>query len=122
MIFFYIEYVYMGCFQSKAMLEIHNTAFDLVDSDGDNKLSKKELETIANLIHTYHVEKSRLNHELLRITKPVDYIFELVGKSKDRKLVRRDFNKFVKGIPGHIWKEKILPVLKEKEIARLARS
>ena len=45
--------MYMGCFQSKAMLEIHNTAFDLVDSDGDNKLSKKELETIANLIHTY---------------------------------------------------------------------
>ena len=109
----------MGCFQSKKLVKIHNNAFDLIDSDGDNKLSNKEIDTIAKFIHCFHVERSLLAHNNLSAKNPNDYIYELIGKSKDSKIKRKDFNKMVKGIPITLWNSKILPALRKKEIARL---
>ena len=109
----------MGCFQSKKMVKIHNNAFDLIDSDGDNKLSNKEIDTIAKFIHEYHVKRSLMIHNNLCSTNPNNYVYELIGKSKNSKIKRKDFDKMVKGIPITLWDSTILPALRKKEIQRL---
>ena len=109
----------MGCFISKKMEKIHNIAFDLIDIDGDNKLSNNEIDTIAKFIHEHHVRRSLMIHNNLCNTNPNNYIYELIGKSKDSKIKRKDFDKMVNGIPASLWNSTILPALRKKEIARL---
>jgi len=108
----------MGCRNTK-MAKVHNQAFDLIDADGDHKVTKIELDCIADYIHAYHVQQSAIAHNKLSSTKPEDYLFEILGKSKSSKLKRRDFNILVYGIPPTLWNTKILPALRSTEINRL---
>lgn len=114
-IFFFI----MGICRSKKMVRVHNQAFDLIDSDGDHKVTKDELDVIADYIHAYHVEQSAYAHNKLATTKPEEYLFQLLGKSVKSKLKRKDFNVLVAGIPPTLWHTRILPALRSTEIARL---
>jgi hypothetical protein len=108
----------MGCRNTK-MVKVHNHAFDLIDADGDHKVTKAELDCIADYIHAYHVQQSAIAHNKLATTMPEDYLFEILGKSKTSKLKRKDFNILVSGIPPTLWNTKILPALRSTEINRL---
>jgi len=108
----------MGCRNTK-MVKVHNHAFDLIDADGDHKVTKAELDCIADYIHAYHVQQSAIAHNKLASTTPENYVFEILGKSKTSKLKRRDFNILVYGIPPTLWNTKILPALRSTEINRL---
>ena len=101
------------------MVRIHNNAFDLVDADGDQKVDKKEINLIADYIHEYHVKQSAIAHNILAKTTPVEYIYQLLDKSKNSKLKRTDFNILTTGIPPTLWNTKILPALRRSEINRL---
>ena len=109
----------MGLCKSKKMVRIHNNAFDLVDADGDHKVDSKEINLIADFIHEYHVKQSAIAHNILAKTAPVDYIYQLLDKSKNSKLKRKDFNVLTAGIPPTLWNTKILPALRQREISRL---
>lgn len=109
----------MGLCKSKKMVRIHNNAFDLVDADGDQKVDKKEINLIADYIHEYHVKQSAIAHNILAKTTPVEYIYQLLDKSKNSKLKRTDFNILTTGIPPTLWNTKILPALRQSEISRL---
>lgn len=108
----------MGCGVSKVK-KVHNAGFDLLDSDGDNKVSQKEMEIIATYLHTYQVNRSIEAHNRLANTSSIDYLYEVVGKEKNSKLKRRDFNKIAYIIPYGKWQQELLPALRMKEIERL---
>ena len=108
----------MGCGQSKVK-KVHNAGFDLLDSDGDNKVSQKELEIIAQYLHTYQVNRSVEAHNRLANTAPIDYLYEVVDKDKNSILKRKDFNKIAYIIPYGKWQRELLPALRRKEIERL---
>ena len=108
----------MGCGVSKVK-KVHNAGFDLLDSDGDNKVSQKELEIIAKYLHTYQVNRSVEAHNRLANTPSIEYLYEVVGKDKNSKLKRRDFNKIAYIIPYTKWQNELLPALRRKEIERL---
>ena len=82
----------MGTCRSKKMVRVHNQAFDLIDADGDHKVTQQELDVIADYIHAYHVQQSAMAHNKLATTKPEDYLYELLGKSRKSKLRRCHFN------------------------------
>ena len=104
---------------SKKIAAIHNNAFDLVDADGDNKVTKKELDVIADYIHTYHITQSVNMHNKLANTNPEEFLFQLLGKSSKSTLKKKDFKKLIIGIPPVLWNTKILPALRSNEIERL---
>lgn len=112
----------MGLCKSKKMVRIHNNAFDLVDADGDHKVDQREINLIADFIHNYHVKQSAIAHNTLANTAPVDYMYQLLNKSKNSKLKRKDFNVLTTGIPPTLWNTKILPALRQNEIIRLENS
>ena len=99
--------------------KVHNAGFDLLDSDGDNKVSHQEIEIIATYLHRYQVNRSVEAHNRLANTPSVDYLYEVVGKEKNSKLKRSDFNKIAYIIPYNKWQRELLPALRRKEIERL---
>lgn len=111
----------MGCGNSKQVRRIHNSAFDLIDADGDAKVSKEEFDYVADFIHQYHVNKSARDHNTLANTKPEAYLYELLGKSPGSKLKKSDFRKLAFTVPSNVWQVQIIPLLREKEIERLSK-
>ena len=91
----------MGLCGSKKIAAIHNIAFDLVDADGDNRVTKKELDVIADYIHTYHITQSATMHNKLVNTNSEEFLFQLLGKSSKSKLKKKDFKKLIVGIPQY---------------------
>ena len=47
----------MGCKTSKNLVQVHNTGFDLMDADGDHKVSKEEVEMVATYFHRFVIIK-----------------------------------------------------------------
>ena len=110
-----------SCKQAKERKKIHASAFDLIDEDGDAKVNKAEFDFIADFIHKQHVLDSAEAHKRLAQCKPEDYLYEILGKNKNCKLKRKDFNKLAYSVPVRVWKTQIIPALRNKEIARLSR-
>jgi hypothetical protein len=108
----------MGCKNSKTV-KVHNHVFDLIDGDGDNKMSNEELELVSNYLHRYKVNCSAIAHKKLEATPPVTYFYEVVDKKPGSKLVRKDFNKIAYMIPRDKWERELLPILRRHEIERL---
>ena len=108
----------MGCKNSK-IVKVHNRGFDLIDGDGDHKVSTEELELVANYLHRYKVNCSAVAHRNLESTPPVTYFYEVVDKKQGSKLVRKDFNKIAYMIPREKWERELLPILRRREIERL---
>lgn len=108
----------MGCGVSKVK-KVHNAGFDLLDSDGDNRVSQNEIEIIAAYLHTYQVNRSAEQHNRLANMSSIDYLYEVVDKDKNSKLKRKDFNKIAYIIPYGKWQRELLPALRRKEIERL---
>tara|TARA_B100001093_G_scaffold249833_2_gene239260 strand:- start:13803 stop:14153 length:351 start_codon:yes stop_codon:yes gene_type:complete len=108
----------MGCRMSKVK-KVHNAGFDLLDSDGDNRVSQEEIEIVAQYLHTFQVNRSVEAHNALVNTSSVDYLYDVVDKKKNSKLLRSDFNKIAYIIPYAKWQRELLPILRRKEIQRL---
>ena len=112
----------MGCFSSKKLVKIHNAGFDLMDADGDQKVSKEEVEMVANYFHRFAIMQSQARHSELVNTSPIDYLYKVVDKKVGSKLKRRDFNLFAYIIPAERWQTELLPALRRNEISRLQKS
>lgn len=89
----------MGCFSSKKLAKIHNVGFDLMDTDGDNKVSKDEIDIVAQYLYQFAVLQSKERHTNLVDTKPIDYLYQVIDKKVGTILKRRDFNRFAYIIP-----------------------
>ncbi len=111
----------MGCFSSKKLAKIHNVGFDLMDTDGDNKVSKDEIDIVAQYLYQFAVFQSKERHTNLVDTKPIDYLYQVIDKKVGTILKRRDFNRFAYIIPTERWQTELLPALRRNEIARLQR-
>ncbi len=112
----------MGCFSSKKLVKIHNAGFDLMDADGDHKVSKEEVEMVANYFHRFAIMQSQARHSELVNTSPIDHLYKVVDKKVGSKLKRRDFNLFAYIIPAERWQTELLPALRRNEISRLQKS
>ena len=108
----------MGCGPSKEK-RVHNVGFDLLDSDGDNKVSKEEVELVATYLHRYMINQSALEHNRLSTMKPMDYLYGVIDKRNGSDLRRTDFNRMAFMIPRNKWVGEVLPVLRSAEISRL---
>ena len=108
-----------SCRNAKEAKRIHGSAFDLIDADGDARVNKEEFDFIADFIHKQHVKDSLEAHKKLASSDPEDYLYEILGKRKNSKLKRRDFNRLAYSVPISVWKNQILPALRDKEITRL---
>ena len=111
----------MGCKSSKKLVQVHNAGFDLMDADGDHKVSKEEIEMVATYFHRFAVMQSQARHSDLVNTKPIDYLYKVVDKKVGSKLKRRDFNTFAYIIPAERWQTELLPALRRNEISRLQK-
>ena len=112
----------MGCTNSKVNSELiqnHNLGFDLLDSDGNHKISPEEIENIASFFHKHMVEVSQNAHNTLESTEPMKYLYNVIGKKENTSLVRKDFNKIAYMIPLEKWKTQLVPLLQNVELARL---
>tara|TARA_B100000780_G_C21047241_1_gene420418 strand:+ start:666 stop:1007 length:342 start_codon:yes stop_codon:yes gene_type:complete len=109
----------MGCTSSKKLAKIHNTGFDLMDTDGDHKVSREEIAIVAKYFHNFSVIQSKARHSNLVNTNPIDYLYQVVDKPVNSKLKRKDFNKFAYIIPTERWQNELLPALRRNEINRL---
>lgn len=109
----------MGCTSSKKLAKIHNTGFDLMDTDGDHKVSKEEIEIVAQYFHRFSVLQSQTRHAELVATGSVDYLYKVIDKKVGSNLKRKDFNKFAYIIPAERWQNELLPALRNNEINRL---
>lgn len=112
----------MGCLQSKKLKKVHNAGFDLMDTDGDHKVSKEEIGIVATYLHRFAIMQSQARHTELENTKPLDYLYQVVDKSVGSQLKRRDFNRFAYMIPLERWQTELLPALRRHEIERLQKS
>ena len=72
----------MGCTSSKKLSKIHNTGFDLMDTDGDHKVSKEEIEIVAQYFHRFSVLQSQTRHAELVATGSVDYLYKVIDKKR----------------------------------------
>ena len=81
----------MGCTSSKKLAKIHNTGFDLMDTDGDHKVSKEEIEIVAQYFHRFSVLQSQTRHTELVATGSVDYLYKVIDKKVGSNLKRKDF-------------------------------
>ena len=112
----------MGCFISKKKKQVQATyhqIWDLLDSNGDSKVSPTELEAISKIVHNYKIEQCKTACELLRQTDATLYTLSLVGKSKGDVIQKKHLKILAAAIPFEIWHNRVLPLLRGNEITRL---
>lgn len=112
----------MGCFQSKqkiAVKTMYNKAWDLLDTDGDFKVSSEELQAVSKNIHEFQIKCCEEDLTLLKNKDPTDYVLSIIGKKQTDLLTRSDFNKFASMLPHTKWHSEIIPILRRKEVERL---
>ena len=107
------------CCATKETRRVHASAFDLMDEDGDEKVNFEEFEMVAKFIHNEHVKNNALALRELSGYDPKEYLYGILGKNKNSRLKRRDFNRLAHTVPLNVWKTKIIPALRDKEINRL---
>lgn len=107
------------CGNKKNLKKIHNSAYDLVDSDGDYVISKDELKNLSKLLLEVHVkrEEERLNR--LRSLDSNKYIYDFLDLKDGSKITKKKFNKLAYSVSPTVWEEIILPELRQAEIKRL---
>jgi hypothetical protein len=109
----------MGNCQNKKQIQTLNAAFDLIDHDGDHKLSQEELTIVSDVVHRYHVLGASNSLERLRAQNPTEYVYTVLGKKPGTRLKRRDFNQIAYTVDISTWRNHILPVLRKAEIQKL---
>jgi hypothetical protein len=111
-----------SCKNAKVTKVVHSNAFDLIDSDGDYKLSEEEIRNVSTVIHTHHVALQQQYLDKLKTNDGTEYVYNLLNKKSGDKLSKKDFRRLACSISTETWIQQILPVLREKEITRLQNS
>jgi len=107
---------------NRRVMYAQNRAWDLMDRDGDNKVSPKELETIATILHQKRIDDITTSLKIVSSTSSVEYVLQLVNKKPTDKIIRRDFKQIIGNVPFSTWHDEILPALRRQEIQHLSKS
>jgi len=111
-----------SCRNKKVTKMVHSNAFDLIDTDGDYKLSEEEIRSVSKVIHSHHLAIQQEYLDKLKMNDGTEYVYNLLGKKLGDKLTKKDFKRLACSISTETWIQQILPVLREKEITRLQNS
>tara|TARA_B100002019_G_C20946724_1_gene439506 strand:+ start:57 stop:425 length:369 start_codon:yes stop_codon:yes gene_type:complete len=111
-----------SCRNKKVTKIVHSNAFDLIDTDGDYKLSEEEIRSVSKVIHNHHLAIQQQYLDKLKTNDGTEYVYNLLGKKLGDKLTKKDFKRLACSISTETWIQQILPVLREKEITRLQNS
>lgn len=111
-----------SCKNAKVKKQVHANAFDLIDTDGDYKLSADEIKNVSKIIHEHHSAIQQQYLDKLKSGDCTEYVYNLLGKKMNSKLTKNDFKILACSISTEIWIQKILPLLRDKEITRLQNS
>tara|TARA_Y100000389_G_scaffold204539_1_gene257822 strand:+ start:20750 stop:21103 length:354 start_codon:yes stop_codon:yes gene_type:complete len=111
----------MGSGVSKQNKELHNRAFDLIDIDGNEIIYKNEIQQMSKWFHTYMVNNSARDHNILSKKDPSVFLYEKIEKPYGTPLKRKDFNIIANMISIEKWHTEVIPLLRNKEIERLSK-
>tara|TARA_S200000501_G_scaffold93697_1_gene87040 strand:+ start:90 stop:458 length:369 start_codon:yes stop_codon:yes gene_type:complete len=111
-----------SCKNAKVRKQVHTNAFDLIDSDGDYKLSAEEIQSVSKIIHEHHTSLQQQYLDKLKLNDGTEYIYNLLNKKMNSTLTKKDFKKLAFSISTEVWIQQILPLLRKKEITRLQNS
>lgn len=111
-----------SCKNAKVKKQVHSNAFDLIDTDGDYKLSVEEIENVSKIIHEHHTALQQQYLDTLKMNDGTQYVYNLLEKKMGSTLTKKDFKKLACSISTEVWIQKILPLLRVKEITRLQNS
>jgi len=104
----------MNCFRSKH--KVNQQIFDLMDVDGDNKVTDEEIRYVAGFVQNHAVLRAQAELQRLRTTDSMEYLQGILQK----KVLRlRDIAKIKYMVPSEVWQYQIIPGLKAREIERL---
>ena len=106
----------MNCFNNKKINVVKNEIFDLMDTNGDDKLSKEELGIVAKHIWTADIQSAKNYVTQLQVRDPVDHVHLLLNTKKATK-------SHLKNLYGRLshdkWRDEVLPELQRAELKRL---
>ena len=103
----------MNCFRKH---KVNQETFDLMDRDGDNRVSDEELRYVAGYVQNHAVLRAQAELRVLKNSDSVEHLQRVLGK----KVVRlEDIAKIRYMVPADTWNFQILPGLKVREIERL---
>ena len=108
-----------NCFGNKKKVQVQNEIFDLMDQDGDNKITLAELQIVAKYVHAADVQRAKSYWETLKLTQPVDHVTKIVGT---KNVYKRHLKEMYPRVQPDVWCNNILPDLKRAEINRLKSS
>jgi len=104
----------MNCFGKKD--KVSQEIFDLMDADGDQKVSAEELRFVAGVVHNHAVLKARAELHSLESSDSIEHLQRVLGK---KTLRLRDIVKIKYMVPTDVWQYQLTAGLKKLEIERL---
>ena len=104
-----------NCFKTKSKVSVE--VWDLMDSDGDNVVSTHELNVVAPYFHDAAIKDLENTLGILKATPAVQHVLQIAGR-KD-KLFIKDFKRLQYNLPVSVWKQQVLPALRQAEVNRL---
>ena len=103
----------MNCFRKH---KVNQEVFDLMDRDGDNRVTDEELRYVAGFVQNHAVLRAQAELRVLKNSDSVEHLQRVLGK----KVLRlRDIAKIKYMVPSDVWQYSVLPGLKTREIERL---
>ena len=106
----------MNCFGNKKVNVIKNEIFDLMDTNGDDKLSKEELGIVARHIWQADIQSAQNYVTQLQTRDPVDHLHLLLSTKKPTK---SHLKSLYGRLPHSKWADEVLPELQREELKRL---
>lgn len=106
----------MNCFGNKKVAALKNEVFDLMDTNGDDKLSKDELGIVSKHIWEADIRDAENYVNALKLKNPVTHVHGLLNTKTPSK---RHLKSLYGRLPYSTWKDVVIPELQRKEIERL---
>lgn len=108
----------MNCFGSKKINILKNEIFDLMDTNGDDNLSKEELGIVSRHIWEHDIQQAKNYVTKLQVRDPVDHLHLLLNTKKPSK---KHLKSLYGRLPHDKWADEVLPELQRSELKRLNR-
>lgn len=106
----------MNCFRNKKVNVVQNQVFDLMDADGDAKLSTKELAIVAKHMLAHDIQQAKEYVVRLQHRNPIQHLQQLIKtKTPTKKHLKMVYGR----MPHSTWQDIILPELQRAECQRL---
>ena len=108
----------MNCFGSKKVTVLKNEIFDLMDTNGDNKLSKEELGIVAKHIWNHDILQAKNYVTKLQVRDPVDHVHLLLNT---KNATKSHLKSLYGRLPHEKWADEVLPEMQRAELGRLKK-